>query len=229
MRPSPGEADPAGPPAKAGDRNAENDFRWLVALRGTGSDHDDAVRRLYELLSHAARFEVARRRSALPHLGQGALDEIALEAAGDAAMAVLRRLDDFRGASRFTTWVYKFALLEAAAKVRRQSWRSREIQLEPDAWLLLTSERWTPELEAEYRDLLACLRYGVETVLTPHQRTVFGALALHGVPIDVLAERLSMSRGALYKTLHDARRKLKDHLLAAGHEVGGRSQERDAE
>jgi RNA polymerase sigma-70 factor (ECF subfamily) len=39
---------------------------------------------------------------------------------------------------------------------------------------------------------------------------------LNGVPIDVLAERLNTSRGALYKTLHDARRKLRKHLEDAG-------------
>ena len=87
---------------------------WLAELRAVGEAHDTAVARLHALLLSAARFEVARRRPALPHLRGNELDEIALEAADDALVSVLRRLDDFRGASRFTTWAYKFALLEAA-------------------------------------------------------------------------------------------------------------------
>ena len=88
--------------------------RWLDRLRGEGAEHDEAVARLHALLLRAARFEVARRRPTLPYLRGDELDDIAVEAADDALMSVLRRLDDFRGASRFTTWVYKFALLEAA-------------------------------------------------------------------------------------------------------------------
>jgi RNA polymerase sigma-70 factor (ECF subfamily) len=56
----------------------------------------------------------------------------------------------------------------------------------------------------------------LDKALTPHQRRVLVALALNGVPIDVLAERLSTTRGALYKTLHDARRKLRKHLEDCG-------------
>jgi RNA polymerase sigma-70 factor, ECF subfamily len=83
---------------------------WLADLRSRGAAHDNAVGRLHELLLRAARFEVARRRPTLPHLRGNELDDIALEAADDALMSVLARLDDFRGLSRFTTWVYKFGL-----------------------------------------------------------------------------------------------------------------------
>ncbi|MFL5946552.1 MAG: sigma-70 family RNA polymerase sigma factor, partial [Gaiellaceae bacterium] len=87
---------------------------WLRELRGTGVEHDDAVARLHALLVRAARFEVARRRPGLPHVRGDELDDLAVAAADDALVSVLRRLADFRGASRFTTWVYKFALYEAA-------------------------------------------------------------------------------------------------------------------
>ena len=95
--------------------------------------------RLHALLLRAARFEVARRRPTLPHLRGDELDDIANEAADDALMSVLRRLDDFRGASRFTTWVYKFALLEAAVKLRKRAWQGREIPLEPESWSLFST------------------------------------------------------------------------------------------
>jgi RNA polymerase sigma-70 factor, ECF subfamily len=185
---------------------------WLEDLRSTGSRQDAAVERLHELLLRAARFEVARRRPMLPNLRGNELDDIALEAADDALMSVLARLDDFRGASRFTTWVYKFALYEAAAKLRRRSWQGREIPLEPESWSIFESRSGRPEEQVERGELLSALKDAIETALTPHQRNVLVALALNGVPIDVLAERLETTRGALYKTLHDARRKLRAQL-----------------
>ena len=189
---------------------------WLDALGGDGAGRDEAIARLHALLLRAARFEVARRRPALPFLRGNELDDIALEAADDALVSVLARLEDFRGLSRFTTWAYKFALLEAAVKLRRRSWQGREIPLEPESWSLLADRGSSPEDEAEQRELLRAVQRAVAVVLTPHQRRVLVAVAVNGVPIDVLAERLGSTRGALYKTLHDARRKLRAHLAAEG-------------
>ena len=135
-------------------------------------------------------------------------------------MSVLRRLDDFRGASRFTTWAYKFALLEAAVKLRKRAWQGREIPLEPESWSLFSSTGLEPDAEVEQSELLATLQQAIDEILTPHQRRVLVALALNGVPIDVLADRLDTTRGALYKTLHDARRKLRRHLDECGLSVG---------
>jgi RNA polymerase sigma-70 factor (ECF subfamily) len=185
---------------------------WLRGLRADGAVREDAIARLHALLLRAARFEVARRRPTLPHLRGDELDDIATEAADDALMSVLRRLDDFRGASRFSTWVYKFGLLEAAVKLRRRAWQGREVPLEPESWSLFASADLEPDAEAEQSELLSTLQHAIAEILTPHQRRVLVALALNGVPIDVLAERLNTTRGALYKTLHDARRKLRTHL-----------------
>jgi RNA polymerase sigma-70 factor (ECF subfamily) len=194
----------------------EESRTWLRELRAGGATKEQAVARLHALLLRAARFEVARRRPTLPHLRGDELDDIAMEAADDALMSVLRRLDDFRGASRFTTWVYKFALLEAAVKLRKRAWQGREVPLEPEGWMLFSSAGLGPDEEAEQTELLSTLQTAIGEVLTPHQRRVLVALALNGVPIDVLAERLDTTRGALYKTLHDARRKLRDHLEERG-------------
>jgi RNA polymerase sigma-70 factor, ECF subfamily len=186
--------------------------RWLGDLRATGATYDAACERLHAMLLRAARFEVARRRPMLPHLRGNDLDDIAHEAADDALVSVLARLDDFRGASRFTTWAYKFALLEAGVKLRRRAWQGREVPLEPESWALFASAEGTPEQRAEQDERLRTVKRAIEELLTPHQREVLVALALNGVPIDVLAERLETTRGALYKTLHDARRKLRDQL-----------------
>ena len=171
------------------------------------------------MLLRAARFEVARRRPRLPHLRGDELDDIALEAADDALVSVLRRLDDFRGDSRFSTWVYKFAVLEAAVKLRKRAWQARELPVEPEAWSLFANLDLEPDAQAEQRALLSALQSAIADTLTPHQQRVLVALALNGVPIDVLAERLQSTRGALYKTLHDARHKLRRHLRERGFTV----------
>jgi RNA polymerase sigma-70 factor (ECF subfamily) len=189
---------------------------WLRSLRAGGATRDEAVARLHALLLRGARFEVARRRPALPHVRGDDLNDIALEAADDALVSVLARLDSFRGASRFTTWAYKFALLEAAVKLRKRAWQGREVPLEPETWSLFSGAGLAPDAALEQTELLAAVQSGINEALTPHQRRVLVALALNGVPIDVLAERLSSTRGALYKTLHDARRKLRKHLQECG-------------
>lgn len=207
---------PTAPPKPVPPNLDEESRRWLRELRATGPARDDAIARLHALLLGAARFEVSRRHATHPHLRGNDLDDIANQAADDAAVSVLARLDDFRGASRFTTWAYKFALLEAAVKVRKRAWQGRELPLEPESWSSLSSPTLEPETDLEQRELLAAVRKGIEAALTPHQRRVLVALAIDGVPIDVLAERLGSTRGALYKTLHDARRNLRGHLEESG-------------
>lgn len=189
---------------------------WLVLLRADGAARTSAVARLHGLLLRAARFEVARRRAFTPHLRGEASADIALQAADDALMAVLARLGDYRGESRFTTWAYKFALFEASVAVRRRGWQGRELPIGDERWSTLAAPASPAHRHAEFIELIAALREAVATVLSPHQREVFTALALNEVPIDVLAERLGTTRGALYKSLHDARRKLRAELDRRG-------------
>ena len=184
---------------------------WLERLAPDSRERDAAVAELHALLLKAARFEVNRRRASL---APGDCDDLAQQSADDALVAVLRRLPDFRGDSRFTTWAYKFALLEAGVKCRRRAWQGREVQLEPESWALLAHGGSTPQEDLEAAELLAALRDAIASDLSPHQRQVLVAVALQDVPIDVLAERLDTTRGALYKTIHDARRKLRAALAA---------------
>ncbi len=222
----------SGPWARPGStapprRRCDADSRhWLDALSGAGREHDDAVARLHELLLRAARFEVARRRPTLPYLRGGDLDDLACQAADDALVAVLRKLPTFRGESRFTTWAYKFALYEAAAKLRRRAWQDRELPLEPDGWPTIASQALSPHEQLAESELLAALRDAIRDALSAHQREVLVAVTLNGVPIDVLAERLNTTRGALYKTLHDARRKLRVRLTEQGFDPTERGRRR---
>ena len=196
--------------------------RWLSDLSATGPGREDAAERLHALLLRAARFEVARRQRA----GCGAVDgdDLAVQAADDALVAILSKLHTYRGDSRFTTWAYKFVLLEAAAAVRKASWRGREVPLEADGWAQLHDHgRASPDAEAEAFEVIDAVRDAIAEVLTPQQRAVLVALTLNDVPIDVLAERRATNRNALYKTLHDARRKLRARLAQDGLAIEGQA------
>jgi RNA polymerase sigma-70 factor (ECF subfamily) len=189
--------------------------RWIESLSGSAATRDEAIVRLHGLLLRAARFEVARRRDALGRHAE-TLDDLAHQAANDALMAIMAKLHTYRGDSRFTTWAYKFALLEAAVKMRRRAWQHREVPLEEDGWAQLPDPRAAPAGELETDELLGAVRDAIADTLTPHQRAVLVAITLNDVPIDVLAERLGTTRGALYKTLHDARKKLRAKLAEDG-------------
>ena len=190
---------------------------WIERLSASGAERDAALAELHALLLRAARFEVGRRRAGSPHLRGGDHDDLAQQSANDALASILHKLGDFRGESRFTTWAYKFALYEAAAKVRKRSWQGREVPLTDEVWPLISDDhQHTAQQSVETAERLAALREAIESELSPHQREVVVALALNEVPIDVLAERLSTTRGALYKTLHDGRQKLRRALVAHG-------------
>jgi RNA polymerase sigma-70 factor, ECF subfamily len=188
---------------------------WIARLSVTGRVRDDAVARLHELLLRAARHQVSR----MPEVGAlGAVrrEEIVQSAADEATVSVLSRLSMFEGRSRFTTWAYKFGILHAGVEVRRAVWSNREIHLE-DVPEPKETSTLAPEAHAEVRDLAQAVRVGLAEALTPHQRRIAVAVLVDEVPIDVLAERLGTNRGALYKTLHDARKRLRVHLSARGY------------
>jgi RNA polymerase sigma-70 factor (ECF subfamily) len=214
MRPA---ADTLHQPAEASGRetlDAES-AAWLRALDRGGPEHDAAVERLHAMLLRAALYEVDRRRSSALASASD-LDDLANQAADDALMAVMRKLHTYRGDSRFTTWAYKFALLEAAAAMRRRPWHGRELPLEAEGLARLQAGRSSPAGQAEASELIGAIRDAITEVLTPHQRAVLIALALNDVPIDVLADRRGTTRNALYKTLHDGRRKLRARLAEDG-------------
>jgi RNA polymerase sigma-70 factor, ECF subfamily len=181
---------------------SEERFDWVAALSAGGREQEEATR---------------RRRGSLDSATD--VDQLAADAAHDALMAITAKLHTYRGESRFTTWAYKFALLEAATKVRRRAWRGREVSLDPDAWTRLPGLDAGPAVSAEQSELMLAVQRAIEQALTAHQRLVLVSVTLEGVPIDVLAERLGTTRGAVYKTLHDARRKLRQRLSEQGLEA----------
>jgi RNA polymerase sigma-70 factor, ECF subfamily len=187
---------------------------WVARLGAQGMVRDEAMRRLHALMLRAARHQLARMSDGR-RLGRVRLEEIAQSAADDATMAVLSRLEAFEGRSRFTTWAFKFGILQAAVELRRAAWKDREVEL--DAVAEIASDTLAPEAFAVATDFTEAVRAGIDNSLTPHQRRVLLALVVEGIPIDVLAERLGSNRNALYKTLHDARTRLRAALTAGGY------------
>jgi RNA polymerase sigma-70 factor (ECF subfamily) len=193
----------------------------LAGLRGDGAAAHAAVAALHALLLRGARHELGRRPALLAGVPRAEVDDLATQAADDALAAVLAKLGTFRGESRFTTWAYKFVVLEAGVKARRRAWQDREVVLDDASWRRLAAATPDAQQSAEEAELLRAIAAAMATALSPRQREVLTALVLDGVPVDVLAERLGSSRGALYKSLHDARRRLRAALADAGHELGG--------
>lgn len=188
---------------------------WLAQL--DGPRREEATGRLREFLLRIAHGEVNRRRAQL-QFGGPELEDTAEQAASDATLAVLGKLGDFRSEARFTTWAAKFAILEVSSKVGRNLWHRGGVHLDPDAWERMPDRFGLgPGREAETHELLGALRRAVDNMLSDRQRHVFEAIVLNEVPLDVLVIEMGSNRNAIYKTLFDARRKLRADLVANGY------------
>ena len=190
---------------------------WLRDLQDEGGVRDEAIARLHAMLVRVARGEAVRRRTTLPARAAEEVDDLCVQAANDALMAILSKLDTYRGAARFTTWACKFVILEASTRLRRHAWRERKVELDDTIWDRLSDQAPPVLKRLEDDQLIGALHRAVDDHLTERQRLIFQSVTMEDVPIDVLAERLGSTRGAIYKTLHDARAKLRRALTDAGY------------
>jgi RNA polymerase sigma-70 factor, ECF subfamily len=197
--------------ATAGRLDPES-HAWLTQLQAERAVRDAAIRRLHALLLQEARYEVRRRTAALAHPSGRDLDDLAVQAADDALLAILAKLDDFRGDARFTTWARRFAALEVPGKIRRRLGHTREAPTDSDRWLADRPDYDDPQQLAEGSELARTVGRLIAEELTVHQREVLLAMTIDEVPTDRLAASLHSTPGALYKTLHDARSKLRQEL-----------------
>lgn len=190
---------------------------WLGALRASGAEREAALGHLYARLLRIARAEL-RRRSFAARIAGAELDDLAHQAASDALLAIDAKLDRFRGESRFTTWAYKFVVFEVSNKVGRHFWRHPSAAMEAEDWEMLPDRfGLDPADHAEWGEILSALRRAVDEDLSDRQRRVFVAIVLNGVPLNALVAELDTNRNAIYKTMFDARRKLRAALVANGH------------
>jgi RNA polymerase sigma-70 factor, ECF subfamily len=201
-------------PARAGDDETR---RWVRELGTAGAIQDLAVKRLHELLLRVAYAEI-RRRGARPTVTGPELDDLAHQAADDAVLAVVTKLTQFRGESRFTTWAYRFVVLEVSTKLGRHFWKRSTIALDSEDWEHLPDRFGiAPEDHVLRREFIDAVRTVVHDRLSDHQRQVFMAIAVDRIPVDALTITLGSNRNAIYKTLYDARRKLRAALVEEGY------------
>ena len=195
----------------------EESAAWLRRLGAGESERLAAERELHARLVRIALAEVRRRSASTPVTGQE-LDDIAHQAADDAMVAILAKLGSFRGESRFITWAYRFVILEVSSKLGRHYWRNPPVALDAGQWERLPDRFGIdPARHAETAGLLAEVRRVVEEELTAHQRRIFTAIVVDGIPLDALAAQLGLQRGAIYKVIFDARRKIRRALVANGY------------
>jgi RNA polymerase sigma-70 factor (ECF subfamily) len=198
---------------------------WLADLRAGGERQEAA---LEDLRAYLRRGLFAYLRDNQRNGDRGDLDDLGQQAddfVQEALLKVLNGLDSFRGESRFTTWAMKIAVRTAVSALRRAVYRDLSLDelRERGATLQFASDGAVgpaalpePEREAERREVLATLDEGVRTQLTERQRTAFLATNVEGVPVEVAALLLDTNPNALYKTVHDARRKLRSYLIERG-------------
>jgi RNA polymerase sigma-70 factor, ECF subfamily len=204
------------PPGRVADETPVPD-EWVRALSAAGVEQERATARLHEMLLRVARTE-ARRRSGQLRISGHEVEDLAHQAAADAVLAIIAKIGEFRGESRFTTWACKFVIFEVSGKIGRHFWRHPAVPLDAGDWDRLPDRfGLDPARESEWRDLVRALRRAVEEELTEHQRRVFTAIVVDGVPLDALVVKLRSNRNALYKTMFDARRKLRASLVANGY------------
>jgi RNA polymerase sigma-70 factor, ECF subfamily len=191
--------------------------RWVRELGADGTVRDRAVERLHELLLRISFAEI-RRRGARPSVTGPELDDLAHQAADDAVLAITAKLSQFRGESRFTTWAYRFVILEVSTKLGRHFWQRARVELDNEGWEHL-ADRFgiDPENLALRREFVDAVSNAIEDELSDHQRQVFVAIVVDRVPAEALAISLGSNRNAIYKTMFDARRKLRTALVAKGY------------
>jgi RNA polymerase sigma-70 factor (ECF subfamily) len=188
---------------------------WVDRLGAEEPERGEAIAELHERLRREAAFHIRCRIRNRPDFPRSDIDDLAVQAADDALIALLRKLGDYRGDSQFWTWARRFAALEAPVSIRRRLGRDRVgISKDPDHALLVADPGPSVPDRAEARELLQTVCDLMVNQLTTQQRTVLTRVAVDGESTTTIAGDLHMSRGAVYKSLHDARVKLRSHLAA---------------
>ena len=184
---------------------------WWARLHGAEQVRNRAIAELHERLRREALFHIRLRARGRPEFPNSDRDDLAVMAADDALLAVMRKLDDFRGDSQFWTWARRFAQLEASVSIRKRLGRDR-LANDPEFAAALPDPGRSPHEQTEARELLREVSTVIVSQLTTRQRAVLVASVIDGVPAGMLAVELDTTPGAIYKMLHDARKKLATQL-----------------
>jgi len=192
---------------------------WLADLQTAGPQQDAAIQDLLSWLERRL-FYYLRDRSDLRRLNGDEIEQMAADFAQDSVLIILKKSDQFQGRSKFTTWAAKIAVHQALGELRRARWRDVSLDeltadgsFEPD---FLNTDQATPEQEALQNDIIATVMDVMQNELSERQRQALYARLVQGVPSDLLAEQMNTNPNALYKLIHDARKRLKARLIERG-------------
>jgi RNA polymerase sigma-70 factor (ECF subfamily) len=207
---------------------ARTNQEWLHDLKASGATQEAAIADLRDLLLRAALYFFSRNRSDFARKSGDEIAQQAEDCAQDALIAVMDHLDDFRGDSKFTTWAYKFAINIALMTARRERWKGvslDELAASSEShfyeWIMQdNADGSAPEASAMQGEVRGIIREVIRQDLTEKQRQVLAMMVFNEVPLDEVVRHLGSNRNAVYKMLHDARRKIKSGLQARGFEVG---------
>jgi RNA polymerase sigma-70 factor (ECF subfamily) len=198
---------------------------WVQDLSGQGETQAAALADLRALLRRAALYALSRTGLHGARLTRDQIEAVAEECAQEALLAILDRLADFRAESKFTTWAYKFAVNIALTAARRERWKTASLDYlldESEAPAGLPGadpEALSPERTSQQAEVWGLVQQVMDSELTPRQRQVLRAMVFEDVPLDEVVRHLGSNRNAVYKLVHDARRKLKAGLEARGYPV----------
>lgn len=198
---------------------SDEDINWIKGLTASGSARERTSAELYSLLLAPARAE-ARRLSRMLNVSGPEIDDVASQAAADAIVSIIRRIPDFRGDAKFTTWAYRFVITEVTSKMHRHFWRRADAPLDVEERPEIPATReFQPEVVVESRDVLAAVSRAVDTALTDNQRSTLLATALDGMSPTELGRQHNSNRNAVHKMVFDARSKLRTALADEGYLV----------
>lgn len=199
---------------------------WLHDLNAGGELQESAISDLRDLLLRAVLFFFSRNPGDFERLSRAQAQQLAEDCAQDALIAVLNHLSEFRGDSKFTTWAYKFAINMALMTARRERRKGVSVEQLFSAedgtsfeWGLEDTES-LPDQSAIQGEIREIIQHVIQHDLTDRQRRVLLMMVFHDIPMDEVVRELDTNRNAIYKMLHDARRKLKQRLQAQGFEIG---------
>jgi RNA polymerase sigma-70 factor (ECF subfamily) len=184
---------------------------WIEGLREPVSE---------ELLTELRQILVRGLRATLSSRVNQNLELLVEDFVQEALIKILKSIETFRGESRFTTWAQKIAVHVAFTELRRRRWKDISLRdltetADGDEYTpkILTDPSISPEQETIQNDIMDIVNDLIETELTDKQRTAIVAGMLHGMPLEAIAEKLDTNRNALYKLIHDARKRLKKRLV----------------
>jgi RNA polymerase sigma-70 factor (ECF subfamily) len=191
---------------------------WLISLRSTGKAKQGALADLREIILNSLPYALSKYLHPTdPHF-----DPLIQEVAQETLLRVLDRLETFEGRSKFTTWVHTISVRLALTELRRARWK--EVSLDElqsgmesdDKMREMPDQDMDVEASAEQSEIMAMIQKTMMEILSEKQRKALMAVAVRGMPIAEVADRMGSNRNALYKLLHDARLKLKSHFEERG-------------